>query len=141
MNDVIYHISQRKEVLRDCCRLLKPGAKMIVTDPLVVTGMISNDEMNRRSFGIPYFYAPQETNREAGELAGLELIRERNTTKNLIEICQRELEIRPRLEKTLREDEGDTLYEKIWDQINCILTLAREGRLSRMEYLWQKPPE
>jgi SAM-dependent methyltransferase len=48
-NDSINHLPRRLEVLRDWYRVLRPGGSILFTDPIVVTGQLSNEEIRARS--------------------------------------------------------------------------------------------
>ena len=48
-NDSLNHLPGRSGVLRDWYRVLRPGAPALFTDPIVVTGQLTNEEMRVRS--------------------------------------------------------------------------------------------
>src|SRR5262245_41624409 len=43
------HIRNRLEVLADCHRVLRPRGRMLFTDAMIVTGLVSQDELALRS--------------------------------------------------------------------------------------------
>jgi ubiquinone/menaquinone biosynthesis C-methylase UbiE len=57
-NDVMCHVPERQNVLREWHRILKPGGQMLFTDALVVTGIVSHEEIAKRSSIGLYFYLP-----------------------------------------------------------------------------------
>src|SRR5260221_268050 len=48
-NDAMCHVPQRGTVLREWFRVLKPGRRMLFTDAMVISGLLSNDEIATRS--------------------------------------------------------------------------------------------
>ena len=47
--DAINHLEDRERVLAEFARVLKPGGRLLYTDPIVVTGWLSDAEMRTRS--------------------------------------------------------------------------------------------
>jgi SAM-dependent methyltransferase len=79
-NDSINHFPSRLEVLRDWCRVLRPGGRLLFTDPIVVTGQLSNDEIRVRS-SIGYFlFTPVGCNERLLEQAGFKVREVRDLT-------------------------------------------------------------
>jgi ubiquinone/menaquinone biosynthesis C-methylase UbiE len=62
-NDAMCHIPHRARVLRDWFRVLKPGGRMLFTDAMVITGLISKEEIATLSrIGDYFFYPPGRMN-------------------------------------------------------------------------------
>src|SRR6185503_13134204 len=47
--DAVNHFPDRDRVFRDWLRVLRPGGRLVFTDPIVVTGPLTHDEMAIRS--------------------------------------------------------------------------------------------
>ncbi|MCE1818144.1 class I SAM-dependent methyltransferase, partial [Enterobacter hormaechei] len=56
--DSVIHIPDRLALLREWCRLLKPGGRFLYTDPTLVTGMLSKDEIMIRGMPGYFLYSP-----------------------------------------------------------------------------------
>src|SRR5262249_12402516 len=48
-NDAINHLPGRLDYLRDWHRVLRPGGRLLFTDPVVITGEVTNEELRDRS--------------------------------------------------------------------------------------------
>ena len=61
-NDAMCHIVNRVAALRDWHRVLRPGGRALFTDAMVVTGVVSNEEMAMRSSIGFYLFVPPGAN-------------------------------------------------------------------------------
>ena len=63
-NDAMCHIANRLEVLAEWHRVLRPGGRMLFTDAMIVTGLVSHEELAvRSSIGFYLFVPPGENER------------------------------------------------------------------------------
>jgi SAM-dependent methyltransferase len=139
-NDAICHISQRLSALRDWHRVLRPGGRMLFTDALVITGIVSHEELAiRSSIGFYLFVPPGENERLLRE-AGFTDIQLEDVTDNAAEVSRRRRDARARYRDALVAREGEANYEGLQRFLDCVHTLSVERRLSRYAYLAEKPP-
>lgn len=138
-NDSINHLPDRLSVLQDWYRLLKPGGRLLYTDPIIVTGMMSNEEIATRSSIGFYLYTPIGENERLIKLAGFELVRSENVSNRTTDIAQRWHDARLMREDVLVQFESQEGYEKTQRFLALTHELSRSGRLSRFAYLVRKP--
>ena len=137
-NDALCHIPRRGEVLREWFRVLKPGGRMLFTDALVVTGMLSQEEIATRSSIGTYFFLPAGENERLIRQAGFKLLRTDNVTAGAATIAQRWHDARGSRAKALARIEGKANFDGLQKFLGCVHALSVEGRLSRYAYLGSK---
>jgi len=137
--DAINHLPRRDDILGDWARLLRPGGRLVFTDPVTVTGILTSDEIAiRTSIGYFLFAPPGENERLLTE-AGLEVRTVEDTTEHLAEVARRRHDARVKHADAVRQLEGDEAFEGRQRFFDIVATLARERRLSRLVFLAEKP--
>ncbi|MGZ6589132.1 MAG: class I SAM-dependent methyltransferase [Solirubrobacteraceae bacterium] len=136
--DAINHLSDRSRVVGDWARLLRPGGRLLFTDPIVITGILDSEEIAlRTSIGYFLFVPAGETERLLVN-AGLIVVDVEDTTGDLSEIASRRRDARAQRAQALRQIEGDAAFEGRQRFFDVVATLARERRLSRFAYTTEK---
>lgn len=136
--DAINHLPDRAGVLRDWHRLLAPGGWALFTDPIVVTGLLSSQEIVRRaSIGFFVFALRGEDERLLRE-AGFELLRCQDTTASVALVARRWHDARARHRTELLEDEGEETFRGMQRFLATVAALAEQRRLSRYTFLARK---
>ena len=138
-NDAICHIRDRATVLREWFRVLRPGGRMLFTDALVITGVMSNEELaTRSSIGFYVFIPPAENERLLRE-AGFEVLGVDDVTENAATVARRWHDARERQREGLVAREGQANFDGLQRFLSCVHTVSAERRLSRFAYLASKP--
>lgn len=133
--DSANHFAHRLVVLKEWHRVLRPGGLVLFTDPVVVTGLVSNEELAARS-SIGYFlFSPPGVNERLIEAAGLELARQEDVTENAAVVSKRWHDARAEDHDALVQIEGEERYLGLQRFFSIVHRLTSERRLSRLVYL------
>jgi SAM-dependent methyltransferase len=136
--DAVHHFPERLQVLKDWRRVLKPHGKVLVTDPVVVTGLVSNEELaERSSIGI-FVFAPPGVYERLIEEAGFTLLQVEDVTGNAAIVSKRWHDARAEERAALVQIEGEERYEGLQRFFDMVHRVSSERRLSRFAYLLQK---
>lgn len=136
--DAINHLLDRAEVFGDWHRLLRPGGRLLFTDPILVTGMLTDKEIAvRASIGRFAFSLPDVDERDLAA-AGFRILRHEDVTENVALVAGRWGESRGRHRDALVADEGEETFEGTQRFLAMAATLAAERRLSRHVFVATK---
>jgi SAM-dependent methyltransferase len=133
--DVMCHLPNRLEILREWHRVTKPGARILYTDPTIVTGLVTDAEIADRSAIGVYVFSTETLNETLLSGAGFEVSRREDLTENMAAMAGRWHDARDRFRDDLLVDEGTETFEGIQRFLAACHLLARERRLSRYAYL------
>jgi 2-polyprenyl-3-methyl-5-hydroxy-6-metoxy-1,4-benzoquinol methylase len=137
--DAINHMADRPQVIAQFARLLKPGGRLLFTDPVTVTGPLTKEEMTiRSSIGFFLFVPAGYDQRVIEETRRLKLLLSEDVTENMATIAHSRGVARAAREAALRQIEGDETYEKQQRFFEIAARIARERRLSRFLYVAEK---
>jgi len=135
--DVMCHLPERLEILREWHRVTTPGARILFTDPTIITGLVADHEIEARSSIGTYVFSAAAKNEELLTEAGFTLLRCEDLTENMAAMAGRWHDARERFREQLLADEGEATFEGIQRFLSASHVLARERRLSRYAYLAQ----
>jgi SAM-dependent methyltransferase len=136
--DAINHLPDRERVIADWKRVLKPGGRLLFTNPTVVTGALTNAELAIRSSIGFFLFVPGDYDETVLAKCGMRLRVKEDVTANMANIAERRRLARHKREAALRELEGDRTYEGQQEFLEVAARVAREGRLSRFVYLSER---
>jgi ubiquinone/menaquinone biosynthesis C-methylase UbiE len=130
-NDSINHLRDRRAVLAEWYRVLRSGGRCLYTDPIVVTGCLSNAEIETRSSIGFFLFTPQGTNEALIRAAGFRLVLTADVTESVSRASRRWYDARAKRREALCELEGEPKFEELQRFLATVHTLASERRLSR----------
>lgn len=136
--DAINHIPNRASVIAQWANLLKPGGRLLFTNPTIVTGPLTNEEIAVRSSAGFMLFVPKGYDKETIALSGLRLLECRDITTNVAEVAGRRRVAREKRSAAVRRIEGDETFEAQQTFLAMTSRLAAEGRLSRFVYVSEK---
>ena len=136
--DSMNHLRDRLGVLQEWYRVLKTGRRILFTDPVVMTGPVSNEELAARSNIGFFIFMPLETTENFIREAGFKLIRREDVTGNIELTSGRWHTSRQKHREDLVKIEGEERFEGLQKFLSTVRTLTSERRLSRFVFLAEK---
>jgi 2-polyprenyl-3-methyl-5-hydroxy-6-metoxy-1,4-benzoquinol methylase len=136
--DAINHLPGRRDLISEWTRLLKPGGRLLFTDPTTVTGPLTNAEIAVRSSIGFFLFVPAGYDQHIIVECGLRLLTCEDVTANMAELAERRGAARAARSAALRKIEGDETYEAQQRFFEVAARIAKEGRLSRFLYVSEK---
>jgi ubiquinone/menaquinone biosynthesis C-methylase UbiE len=136
--DSMNHFPDRVAALAEWRRVLKPGARAVFTDPVVVTGPVTSEELAQRSSIGLFVFVPRAVNEELIAQAGFRILRQLDVTGNAVLVSRRWREARQRFSGDLLRIEGQERFDGVQKFLAAVHRLSSERRLSRIAYLVEK---
>jgi 2-polyprenyl-3-methyl-5-hydroxy-6-metoxy-1,4-benzoquinol methylase len=136
--DAINHLPDRPRVIAEWARLLKVDGRLLFTDPITVTGALTNAEIGVRSSAGFYLFVPHGYDERVIAQCGLRLLACEDVTANMAKVAEARRAARASRCTALREIEGSQTYDDEQEFLAVVARVAREGRLSRFVYVSEK---
>jgi SAM-dependent methyltransferase len=136
--DSMNHFRDRLRYLRDWYRVLKSGKRALFTDPVVITGPVSNEELAARSNIGFFLFVPLEVTVNLIKEAGFKLIRYEDVTGNIELTSGRWHASRQKHRDDLIKIEGEERFDGLQKFFSMVHKLTSERRLSRFLFVVEK---
>jgi ubiquinone/menaquinone biosynthesis C-methylase UbiE len=136
--DSMNHFRNRLGSLQEWQRVLKPGGAALFTDPVVITGPVSNEELAARSNIGFFLFVPLEVTQDLIKQAGFKLILCEDVTGNTELTSGRWHASREKHRIDLIRIEGEERYEGLQKFFAAVHKLTSECRLSRFVFVAEK---
>jgi len=127
-NDSLCHIPARTSLFKELFRILRPGARLLFSDALIIGGVISHIELAIRSSIGPYFFSPPGENERLLASAGFTLLSVSDTSQQAADIAERWHNARERKYEQLTAIEGPERYDGLQKFLACVHTLTSDRR-------------
>jgi SAM-dependent methyltransferase len=136
--DVICHVFDRCSLFQEWSRVLRPGGRLLYTDPVVVTGLVSKEEFAARSSTGDFAFGPPGVNEQLIGEAGFDLVLAEDVTENEVEVSRRWHDARQRQAEELIRLEGEETFAGLQRFLVTVHRLTSERRMSRFVYVGRK---
>jgi SAM-dependent methyltransferase len=137
--DAVCHMPDRARLFAEWSRVLRPGGRVLVTDPVVVVGPVSKEEFATRSSTGPFEFCAGGVNERLLDAAGFATVHVEDGTTNEAEVSRRWHDARQAHRADLERIEGAETFAGLQRFLDVVHRLTRDRRLIRLVYAAFKP--
>jgi cyclopropane fatty-acyl-phospholipid synthase-like methyltransferase len=138
--DAMNHLYNRAQVMSDWYRVLRPGGRFLFTDAVIVTGMLTRDEIIARSSSMGLFiFTPPGVHEGFIEATGFVDLVVEDVTPTIAAVTKRWHDARAVHRDALLQAESPAEFDRMQGMLAAAHTLSSERRLSRLAYRARKP--
>lgn len=139
--DVVLHIRDRQALFREVAALLRPGARFLFTDAGVVTGAVSNEELQLRSVHGYTQFVPAGWNERLLEATGFHLLETEDRTASVLRNAVGRLTAIRNHRAELESLSGVASFQSQSAYLTTVAELASRRAVSRVMYLAEFPTQ
>lgn len=132
--DSMNHVKNRDKVVKEFNRVLKTGGQLLYTDPTVVTGIVTNEELAIRSSIGFFLFVPLGENERLLSEAGFKDIQVKDVTDNIAAVSISWHNARENHKADLLQIESAAVFNGLQTFLQTVHTLTSERRLSRLRF-------
>jgi SAM-dependent methyltransferase len=137
-NDTFSLLADRIGLLRQCCRVLRPGGRLLFTDPMVLVGIVTSDEIAVRTWAGAACLIPRGENENLLQLAGFQLLSYEDLTESVVNVARRQAAAFEKYREEVVNSMGQEIYDGLTSSTAMAEKLADQKRLIRIAYLARK---
>jgi SAM-dependent methyltransferase len=132
--DAMNHLPNRADVLAEWRRVLKPRGRALWTDPVVITGPVTKDELMARASIGAFVFVPEGVNDRLIAEAGFDLEEREDGSHAAASVAARWRDARALEREALERMEGREGFQGLQAFLDVVARLTGDLRLSRFIY-------